>query len=65
MEQFYNLSGKKVSPKIAPLETSSIRFFMGNRKQQFPLTRTRLQFHVAARFQILARRSVHFYLAKI
>ena len=58
MEQFYNLSGKKVSTKFAPLETFSIRFFMGNRKPQFVLTR--LQFHVAARFQILARRSVQF-----
>ena len=68
MEQFYNLFGKKVSTKFAPLETFSIRFFMGNRKPQFALTR--LQFHVAARFQILARRSgqlssVHFYLANI
>ena len=66
MEQFYNLSGIKVSTKFAPLETFSIRFFMGNRKPQFALT----QFRVAARFQILARRSVqfssvHFYLAKI
>ena len=58
MEQFYNLSGKKVSTKFAPLETFSITFFMGNRKLQFAFTR--LQFHVAARFQILARRSVQF-----
>ena len=68
MEQFYNLSGKKVSTKFAPLETFSITFFMGNRKLQFAFTR--LQFHVAARLQILARRSVqfssvHFYLDKI
>ena len=58
MEQLHNLSGKKVSTKFAPLETFSMRFFMGNRKPQFALTR--LQFHVAARFHILARRSVQF-----
>ena len=67
MEQFYNLFGKKVSTKFAPLETFSIRFFMGNRKPQFAVTRCSF---TLPRFQILARRSVqfssvHFYLAKI
>ena len=51
------------------IETFSIRFFMGNRKPQFSVTR--LQFHLAEisnfskAFSSFQFSSVHFYLAKI
>ena len=46
-------------------ETFSIRFFMGNRKPQFAVTR--LQFHVETEISNVSKAfsSVHFYFAKI